>query len=192
MQALKSYWKIAGFGFLCGLAVFVSIGLKGEAPAGPLPGSPVAAVEYAEPVRVSIPAIGVDAPVQTVGRTEEGNMDVTRDQWSVGWYKHSSLPGRSGSAVLAGHLNTKLTPTAVFYDLNKLKPGDEVLVKEANGTMVKFRVKELKTYPYDARPEEVFAADGESRLSLITCAGIWLPAKHSYSERLVVFAERAV
>ncbi len=190
MQTLKPYWKIAAIGFLSGLIVFTIAEKTGSGSSPVVIPLPVPVVQYAEPVRVLIPAIRVDAPVQPVGIAPDGTMGVTHDQWSVAWYKYGAVPGAPGSAVLAGHLDTKLTPTAVFYDLDKLKPGDEVRVQEKNGTEVRFKVRELKTYSYDSQPEEVFAAGGSSRLSLITCAGVWLKEKHSYSERLVVFADK--
>ena len=190
MMTLKLYWKIAALGLLSGLAVF-TITEKARTGPSPVLNPPlIPEVQYSEPVRVVIPAIKVDAPVQPVGIAPDGTMGVTHDQWSVAWFEYGAVPGASGSAVLAGHLDTKLTPTAVFYDLKKLKPGDEILVQEKNGTEVRFKVRELKTYPYDSQPEEVFAGGGSSRLSLITCAGVWLKDKHSYSERLVVFADK--
>ncbi len=146
---------------------------------------------YADPARIVIPAIRVDAPVVPVGLDQKGNMGVPGNQFDVAWYKLGSRPGMPGSAVMAGHLDTKLTPEAVFYDLDKLQVGDEVQVRDTDGKTVTFRVFEKKRYPYDARAEEVFAMDTPSRLNLITCGGVWLKDKKVYSERIVVFTEKA-
>src|SRR5438128_1115854 len=125
MTSSRSYLKIILIGLFCGAVVALGAGLLQtqhtvfpENPSGLL-----AVRNYADPARLKIPAIGVDASVVSAGLKPDGTMDTPHDQYSVAWYKYGPRPGLPGNAVMAGHLDTKLTPTAVFYNLNKLKPG---------------------------------------------------------------------
>ncbi len=69
-----------------------------------------------------------------------------------------------------------------FWDLNKLKNGDKVFVKDANGTRYTYRVfKEFVVAPTDLYVTEPIA--GRNILTLQTCT---LP---DYSNRLIVQAE---
>lgn len=145
----------------------------------------------ADPVRVRIPAIGVDAAVQKVGLTASGTMGIPTNYTDIAWYKDGPLPGAPGSAVIDGHLDGINTPRAVFYDLEKLKPGDLVEVEDANGKTRMFRVVESKYYDYKASStQEIFWGDAsKARLNLITCTGDWIKANRTYDERVVVFTE---
>jgi sortase A len=70
----------------------------------------------------------------------------------------------------------------VFYDLDKLEEGDEVLLTDSSGTQYAYKVFDKYTVdPYDWNFTE--PAPGESILTLLTCT---LP---DYKERLVVQAE---
>ncbi len=140
------------------------------------------------PVRLLIPAIGVDAPVQHVGLADDGAMAVPTNFTDVGWYKEGVRPGMRGSAVITGHLNGKGVPEAVFYKLGSLKVGDEVVVMSEERVEDIFVVVRVETYAYDEPTTEVFVGDDEvARLNLITCGGTWLPDIKLYSERTVVF-----
>lgn len=145
------------------------------------------------PVRLVIPAIEVDAKVQHVGLSPDDNeeMDVPSNFTDVGWYQHGVRPGMRGSAVIAGHLNGKEVPEAVFYDLHTLQIGDEIVIMSEERIEDIFYVVKIETYAYDAPTDEVFVStDGKARLNLITCSGEWLPEDSVYNQRTVVFAER--
>jgi hypothetical protein len=145
-----------------------------------------------KPVRLIIPAIGVDANIQAVGLSWRGNgdMGVPTNFTDVGWYKNGPLPGMPGSAVIDGHLDGKNVAKAVFYDLDKLIPGDLVEVVDKEGKTKQFRVIETKTYDSEAPTERIFAGStSTAQLNLITCAGDWNKSDKSYDKRIVVFTE---
>lgn len=142
------------------------------------------------PVRLQIPAIGVDAYVEQVGLTMDGAMDVPQGWQNVGWYMLGKRPGEEGNSVMAGHLDNSSGGPAVFWDLALLSPGDEVLVEYENGDRFTFMVQDAAEYQHDAEGEVIDRIFGESptpNLNLITCQGIWDRNKATYSERLVVF-----
>ena len=90
---------------------------------------------------------------------------------------------------MAGHLNNSLTSAGVFEHLNQLHPGDEVVVTDASGQKNTFVVIGQETYPAEQAPlQKIFATEGPSGLALVTCDGAWVQGKHSYDQRLVVYA----
>lgn len=144
------------------------------------------------PVQLVIPSIGVAAQVQTVGLADggSGEMGVPDNFTDVGWYQYGPRPGMVGSAVIAGHLNGKGVPEAVFFDLGDLDIGDRVSIIAQDGSTLTFEVVQMRTYTYDAPTDEVFVStDGKVRLNLITCAGSWVQDEKLYDKRTVVFTE---
>lgn len=147
------------------------------------------AVRSAEPVRLKIPALGIDTEIVPVGLTANGDMDTPKSAVWAGWFKYGSAPGESGSAVIAGHINTRYTSHGIFEHLADIQTGDDVYVTNAGGQTFHFTVTGKNDVAYNAPTESIFAKTGTPRLELITCDGIWMPAKHVYAERLVVSAE---
>lgn len=139
------------------------------------------------PVRLKIPKINVDAAIQYVGLTSHGEMEVPTNSVDVGWYDQGPRPGEKGSAVIDGHLNNGNGP-GVFTTLYKLKKGDKLYIEDSKGTTTSFVVRESHTYD-PGHADEVFSRTDRAHLNLITCNGVWNPAKKSYNKRLVVFAD---
>jgi sortase (surface protein transpeptidase) len=105
----------------------------------------------------------------------------------VGWFNKGSLPGEAGTAILDGHLDWSSGP-AVFWHLEGLRDGDEVVVARADGSSARFLVASVTRYPYDVTPAGVLGDSGRPALALITCAGAWDKRNQNYQERLVVRA----
>lgn len=147
----------------------------------------VPAPAVAEPARLSIPAIGVDANIQQVGLTAQGNMDVPSNYTDVAWYKDGARPSAPGNAVIDGHLDSKTGP-AVFWTLGELKPGDDVFVTTADGARLRFVVTGSETYPADQAPTyRIFGPAAAPQLNLITCDGTFNRDVRQYDRRLVVY-----
>ncbi len=72
------------------------------------------------PVRVQIPAIGVDSVLMRLGALADGTMEVPPVGFPAGWYSNAPTPGELGPAILAGHVDWGGRP-GVFYRLRDLK-----------------------------------------------------------------------
>lgn len=96
----------------------------------------------AEPIRVLIPRLGVDARLTTLSGAEGGGL--TAPPWEqpnvAGWFGGGPTPGEKGTAVLAGHLAAPAGP-AVFERLGELVKGDAVGVVRGDGTVTVFEVE---------------------------------------------------
>ena len=147
------------------------------------------------PARLRIPSLSIDSPLEYLGITEEGKMDVPKELMSAGWFAQSVRPGELGNALLTGHVSQirqgKKVKDGIFDNLRRIKIGDEIIVEDEKGETHTFAVREVRKYDPDDRAEEVFIAqDGKAHLNLITCEGEWDPVAQSYTERLVVFADK--
>lgn len=144
------------------------------------------------PTRLRVPSIDLDAPIEQVGRTVEGAMDVPTGLMNAAWFDQSPRPGENGSAVIDGHFGWKDGQPTVFNQLHAVRPGDEIFVENESGTATRFIVRASQTFSLRDDATEVFSSnDGKAHLNLITCEGTWSASKNSYSNRLVVFAESA-
>jgi LPXTG-site transpeptidase (sortase) family protein len=133
----------------------------------------------AEPLAwLEIPAIGVYAPIQPVGRVEMEEDGQLYLQWqapagyAVGWHNTSARPGTAGNTVLNGHNNIY---GAVFRDLVELGSGDEMTVYE-DGQSYRYRVAhsellEENDQPLDVRLDNAkwMLPTSDDRLTLISC-----------------------
>lgn len=145
--------------------------------------------EISLPVFLRIPAIEVDAIIEYVGLTTNGAMDVPKNNLNVAWFNLGSLPGAEGSAVIAGHLDGKNGQKAVFYNLKKLKKGDEVFIEDDQKKIITFIVREIKIYDSEISASEIFNSDQGQHLNLITCTGNWSKSQNKYTQRLIVFTD---
>lgn len=140
------------------------------------------------PVSVRIPAIGVDAPVDPVGLDAEGALIVPSDPARTAWYAGGPAPGKLGPAVVVGHVDSRAGP-AVFYRLDELGAGDEIIVNRADGAALSFRVTMTERYPKDEFPTEaVYGPTPEAELRLVTCGGEYDRSVRSYRDNVVVYA----
>jgi sortase (surface protein transpeptidase) len=137
-----------------------------------------------------IPTIGVNASIEPVGVSSDGNLAVpTQRPWDgVGWYQYGPYPGAQGSAVIDGHLDRPGGSPAVFWKLRDLHIGDIVMVVNAGKKPLHFRVLNMKYYAPDNGPlKTIFENMTGTFLNLITCAGQWIPSQRQTTLRLVVY-----
>ncbi len=180
---------------LVGLILFLSAILYFGQKSSNLPVNlPVNQVSFGLPVRLKIPVISVDAPIEYVGLTTNGEMAAPEGPANVAWYQLGPRPGENGSAVMAGHYGIwKNGEGSVFDNLNKLKKGDILYVEDDKGEIISFVVRESRSYDPKADATDVFLLnDGKSHLNFVTCEGVWNSISKTYSQRLVVFTDKEV
>jgi LPXTG-site transpeptidase (sortase) family protein len=113
--------------------------------------------------RVIIPRIGVSVPIG-----DEEGLALRRGAWHQ---PGSARPGESGNVVLAGHRNRR-----VFTLLNKLEPGDVIIVRWG-GKDREYRVASSRV----VKPTSTaaIARAGKDRLTLYTCIPRYLGNKRT-------------
>ncbi len=191
-RSRRALWAVALAGLALALALIVWSPLQGGS--APLAANTAALYQPERaglPVRLKIPKIKVDAVVEHVGLTPDGAMDAPAGPTTTGWYDRGPRPGETGSAVIDGHFDSVNGGPAVFDSLHTLQAGDRLSVQDANGATTTFVVHGFRTYTPNEDAASVFISrDERAHLNLITCMGVWDRAQQSYSNRLVVFADR--
>ena len=101
----------------------------------------------------------------------------------VGVMKGTDYPShvKGSSSVIAGHRGLVFTHK-MFVDLDQLSPGDEIIVRKKEETLV-YKVNNIKTVDAD-EVDQIPQDKTKSLLTLVTCT-----PKMIYSHRLLVFAE---
>jgi LPXTG-site transpeptidase (sortase) family protein len=160
------------------------------APTGPIVAPPQSAAPkpVAAPVSLTIPLIGVQTNLITLGLASDGELQVPPTASVAGWYTGSPRPGAIGSSIIVGHIDGGHT-AGVFFRLDTLTLGDKVYVKRADGTLVEFRVTSVQSYLKDDFPtQDVYGPVPDAELRLITCGGAFDPATRHYLSNIVVYA----
>ena len=141
------------------------------------------------PARVAIPSIGVDAAIEATGILDNGEMGVPEDINQVGWFEPGFKVGAKGHAVLAGHVDSYTGP-AIFYHLDKVEIGEEVIITDPDGREMVYVIREKASYITEESPiAEIFGPSDSRMINLITCTGTFDRDTGSHEERLVVTAE---
>jgi len=142
------------------------------------------------PVRLAVPALGVDSAVDPVGVEPDGRMTLPAEVDRVGWYRFGPAPGDDGSAVIAGHVDDREQGLGAMAPLRNAAVGDAVVVTDAAGTSTRWRVVARELIQKQVLPlDRLFAREGPARLTLITCGGPFLTEFGSYRDNVVVVAE---
>ncbi len=194
-----AHWLLAAGAILSVAGITAGLAAHGPSPLslrvlGSMPVPLVAAdgpvSSSSPPVAVTIPAIGVTSILEGLRLTADNSLQTPRDPNRAGWYSDGPAPGDQGAAVLVGHLDSKTGP-AVFWRLAGLVPGDQILVRRADGKTLTFVVDHSAAFPRSDFPSAtVFGASG-AELHLITCNGNWDRRVGRYDHSLVVFARLA-
>ena len=164
------------------------------APAGrtALPASLTTTPQTAKPVWLSVPSLGIGkTSLVDLGLQRSGALQVPSSTAVAGWYTGSPRPGAVGSAVIAGHVDSRTGP-GIFFWLRALQSGDRIYVGRADGTMAVFTVTEVRKFAKDQFPTAaVYGPEPDAELRLITCGGVFDRSLGSYLSNVVVFARLA-
>lgn len=154
--------------------------------------TPVNGVSGATPIRICIPAIGVDASVMQLGLNADRTIATPPlSQVSVaGWYKYSPAPGVVGPSVILGHVDSAQAGRGVFFDLGLLHSGDKLSMVRADGMIAKYRVTRVAEIPKTQFPtQEVYGNTADAVIRLITCGGKFDAAAGSYNDNIIAFGK---
>ncbi|MFF3737334.1 class F sortase [Streptomyces sp. NPDC002566] len=169
-----------------------SPGSPGSASGGGSPAarSGVQPLPRSAPLRLRIPAIGVDAPLAKLGLDGSGALRPPPGDRPdlAGWYADGTAPGSAGTAVTAGHVDLPGGRRGVFYALGALSKGNTVEVDRADRRTAVFTVDAVEVYDKRRFPsEKVYGSSGRPELRVITCGGGYA-ATTGYQGNVVVYA----
>lgn len=153
---------------------------------------PIAPVRPALPARITVPSVGLTAPIVPVQAAPNGDIGVP-PPGKAGWYDGGARPGEPGRAVLIGHVDNMAGHLAEFGRIANVRDGAQIKTTDASGRVRAFQVVGRTQTRKTAFPrDDVYGASEHPVLVLITCGGPWLGRAHGgYRDNILVFA-RAV
>ena len=156
------------------------------------PGQPAAAPDVTAvqvPVRLLIPAIGVNAPVLPTGVQADGSLAIPPDPANIGWWAGGGFPGEpTGAVILVGHINSAVLGPGALLRLQDLRPGTTVTVI-ASGQAFRYRVVALRAYAKANLPvAAVFSQQVAARLVIVSCGGPFDASTGHYLDNIVAYA----
>lgn len=127
------------------------------------------------PGRLASRDLDLDLPVRPVGVTENGEMELPDTVDTVGWYRFGAHPAaRTGTTVLAAHVDTRAEGLGPFARLRDAHEGDEITVVDRAGRESRYRVADVRSLAKKRIDwQQVFDRGGNPRLVLITCGGAY-------------------
>jgi sortase (surface protein transpeptidase) len=152
--------------------------------------TPALPVPTAQPVRLVIPAIGLDQRTVPAGLDAQGIGIVPKHD--IGWYSLSALPGQNSNVVFWGHvLRWRDEPTipAPFAHVKELGVGAALQVVTSDGQVHRYTVtQQLWVQPSDASYIQPTTAE---RVTLVSCIGenVIRDGEFTKAFRLITIAE---
>jgi len=141
------------------------------------------------PVRLLIPAIGVNAPVLPTGVQAGGALAIPPDPSDIGWWAGGAFPGKpTGAVILVGHINSAVLGPGALLRLQDVRPGNLVTVM-ASGQTFRYRVVALRAYAKANLPvAAVFGQQVAARLVVVSCGGAFDATTGHYLDNIVAYA----
>ena len=145
------------------------------------------------PRYLKIDKLNLMARIIPVGKTKDGALDAPSTAWDVGWYTYGGQPGQEGAMLIDGHVNDSFNTPGIFAGLNTLEKGDLMTVERGDGNIYTYRVALVEIKPVaQVDMNRLLTPINKDRqgLNLITCGGTYNRKTGTYSDRVLVFAER--
>jgi hypothetical protein len=171
------------------LLLAAAVGAVLAALVGLMPRAPADPVVPEGPESLRLPS-GRVVPVHAVSTGRDGQLDVPDNPRFAGWWRGSSRVGdRSGSTLVAAHIDSPRRRLGPFAELYGARPGLRLVLRSA-GLRQDFRVRSVRLIPREsltARPD-LYSPSGTRRLVLVTCAPPYDPAHGGYRNLVVLVA----
>lgn len=150
---------------------------------------PATAVAAKPSDRLTIPTLGVNAPVIEQGVAADGTIATPDNLWQVSLYSGEQLPGQIGNVIIVGHSGAP-GQIGVFRNLPKIAIGSDITYKTVAGIQYVYRVVGKQSYGATdpAAKTDIYTPTGKPMLHLITCDGTWINSAYAYTQRMIVDA----
>ncbi len=105
----------------------------------------------------------------------------------------AALTARSGTTIIAGHVDNYSQGDGVFYFLSQVQPGALITVTGPDRTLTSWRVYQVTVADKAALPSGIWSLSGPRRLVLVTCGGPieHTPAGNTYQDNVLIYATPA-
>ncbi len=152
-----------------------------------LPPVPLTSNSATKPVRIELDDL--IAEVQNVPLDENQKIAVLPTARIISWYEGSYLPGNEGNCILFGYKHYGGI-AGIFYNLEKLQPGDKITFTLDNGTKITQTVIDSIIYRGGILPNDTFIIESENpRTVIISETGSIDSETGGYIDLIVVYTQ---
>jgi hypothetical protein len=154
-----------------------------------VPARRTGAVRPERPVTSRLPN-GTVVPIRPAGNAPDGSLAVPEDIRVAGWWRGGSRLGDPfGATLLAAHVDSVRQGLGPYASLLSAHAGQRIAVASAHLKQT-FSVVSLQLVPRStlAQHRRLFAARGDRRLVLVTCAGPYDVRRGGYQNLAVITA----
>lgn len=143
-----------------------------------------------DPKFITLPRITASGYIQKMGVDQHKEVATPTNIHFAGWFAQSARPGTAGLSIIVGHITGFTTDLGIFQHLDQLKTGDTFTITRGDNKKFGYKVTKVATYPTAQAVNYLFSQqpDIRNQLNLITCAGTYDNATHSYTQRTIVYA----
>ncbi len=191
LALMLSPWSPAGAGATDGSAASSTPDTSPTANDAPpaTPARRAGSVRPERPTRAVLPN-GTTVAIRTVDSRPDGTLDVPSDIRVAGWWRGgSSLGDPFGSTLVAAHVDSVAQGLGPFASLLSARPGQKVVLTSPH-LRQSFAITSLRLVPQGslAHRHWIYAAGGQRRLTLVTCAGPYVASRGGYQNLAVITA----
>lgn len=139
---------------------------------------------------LQIPKLKVNARVNQVGASLNGEPIAPGNIYDTGWFDDSVKPGAVGAVLINGHA-TGPTKNGVFANLDNLSVADQIILEKGDRTKITYKVVKVQTYPADRLDMSVAMQPiepGKKGLNIMTTTSRYRLSIETSLERTIVFA----
>jgi hypothetical protein len=165
---------------------------RSAGPVATLPAVPArrtGAVRAERPTTSRLPD-GVVVPLRPADTRSDGSLAVPDDIRVAGWWRGGARLGDPfGSTLLAAHVDSFTQGLGPYASLLSVRPGQRLTLGSPHLTQT-FSVVSLALVPRGtlSQNRRIFSARGPRRVTLVTCAGPYDPARGGYQNLAVITA----
>ena len=155
----------------------IPLGAAPRGAAAPRPGASTGSVRaaHAAPARKAQPTGRIEIPAIGLNHLTYEGIDLPTIDNGPSHWPGTPMPGETGNTVFPGHRTTHSRP---FFDLDKLRPGDEVIFSNPTG---RFTYRVRQTMIVDANATWVVNNTPDATFTILACH-----PKGSAKQRIVV------
>lgn len=170
-----------------------------ESPSAAVPGTADPSAVEPDPVgnfspgTLTMDRISITAPI-VEATVPDGVLTPPEDVSKVGiWMGGAPLDSKTGTTLLAGHVNMAGQGNGALFDLSLMKPGDLLKTTDSGGVVTQWRVTRVVDRPKaDGVEESVLDGPaGPRKLAVVTCGGEldYANGVGNYEDNVYVYAD---
>jgi sortase (surface protein transpeptidase) len=131
-------------------------------------------------------------PVTATGLNAQGGLALPDTSLEAVWFRHGAVPGElQDAALIAAHVDNRLTGIGPFARLSELDTGAAIAVTLSDGTVVEYTAVRRERVPKEQIDFAQIMSESAGMLLLVTCGGRFDTTTGHYEDNVIVWATPA-